>query len=57
VFFDIAFGAVQLGLTTSLLIGALPGVYVGARLSSRAPDRLVKPALALVLVVSGLKLV
>ena len=51
------FGAVQLGLTTSLLIGALPGVYVGARLSSRAPDRLVKPALALVLVVSGLKLV
>ena len=51
------FGAVQLGVTTSLLIGALPGVYVGARLSSRAPDRVVKPVLAVVLVASGLKLI
>ncbi|MHB8670533.1 MAG: sulfite exporter TauE/SafE family protein [Acidimicrobiales bacterium] len=51
------FGAVQLSLTGSLLVGAIPAVYLGARLSSRAPDRLVKPALALVLLVSGLKLI
>ena len=31
------FGDFQLDLTASLLIGALPGVYVGAQLSSSAP--------------------
>lgn len=51
------FGDVSLGLTGSILVGALPGVYVGARLSSRAPDRVVRPALFLVLLTSGLKLV
>ena len=49
-------GDFQLGLTTSLLVGALPGVYVGARLSSRAPDRLIRPVLIAVLAASGLKL-
>ena len=43
-------------LTASLLVGALPGVYFGARLSSRTPDRVIRPALALVLVASALKL-
>ncbi len=33
------FGDFQLDLTASLLIGALPGVYVGARVSSVAPGR------------------
>lgn len=51
------FGDVRFDLTTSLLVGALPGVYAGARLSSRAPDRVVRPALFLVLLTSGLKLV
>lgn len=50
------FGQFELGLTSSLLLGALPGVYFGARLSSRAPDRLIRPVLVVVLVVSGLKL-
>jgi uncharacterized membrane protein YfcA len=45
-----------LGLTASLLVGSLPGVYLGARLSSRANDAVIRPALALVLVASGLKL-
>lgn len=49
-------GDFQLGLTTSLLVGALPGVYVGARLSSRAPDRVIRPVLMIVLAASGLKL-
>ena len=52
----VLFGDFRLGLTTSLLIGALPGVYFGARWSSRAPDAAVRPLLIVVLVVSALKL-
>jgi hypothetical protein len=50
------FGEVQLGLTLGLLVGAIPGVWLGARLSSRAPQMVVRRALALVLIASGLKL-
>jgi uncharacterized protein len=53
----ILFGDFQLSLTTSVLIGSLPGVYLGARLSSRAKDSVVRPALVLVLLASGLKLI
>ena len=52
----ILFGDFQMSLTTSLLIGSIPGVYLGARVSSRAPDGLVRPALVVVLVASALKL-
>jgi uncharacterized membrane protein YfcA len=52
----IFFGDFKLDLTASVLIGSLPGVYVGAKLSSRAPDGLIRPALILVLLASGLKL-
>jgi len=51
------FGDFQLGLTTSLLVGAIPGVYFGAKASARAPGGLVRRALTFVLVASGLKLV
>jgi uncharacterized membrane protein YfcA len=51
------FGDVRLGLTTSLVVGSVPGVYLGARLSSRAPEKVVRPSLFAVLVASGLKLV
>jgi sulfite exporter TauE/SafE len=50
------FGDFKVDLTAWLLIGSLPGVYLGARLSSRANDAVIRPALALVLVASGLKL-
>ena len=50
------FGDFRLDLTLSLLVGSIPGVYLGARLSSRANDVVIRPALALVLVASGLKL-
>jgi uncharacterized membrane protein YfcA len=49
-------GDFELALTTSILIGAVPAVYVGARLSSKAPDGLIRPALVFVLVASALKL-
>jgi uncharacterized membrane protein YfcA len=51
------FGDFRLDLTGSLLLGSLPGVYLGAKVSSRARDGIIRPALVLVLVASGLKLV
>lgn len=50
------FGDFSLDVTTSLLIGAIPGVYLGARFSSHAPGGVIRRALSLVLVASGLKL-
>jgi uncharacterized protein len=52
----IFFGDFQLALTTSLLLGSIPGVYLGAQLSSRAPAGVVRRALTLVLLASALKL-
>jgi uncharacterized protein len=52
----VLFGDLQLGLTTSLLVGSVPGVYIGARISSRAPDRIIRPVLVIVLTLSALKL-
>jgi len=49
-------GDFELGLTISILLGAIPAVYVGARLSSKAPDGVIRPALVLVLLASALKL-
>jgi len=50
------FGQFQLDLTTSVLLGAVPGVYLGARVSSSANDRFIRPALVAVLAISALKL-
>jgi uncharacterized protein len=52
----ILFGDFKLELTTSLLVGCVPGVWVGAQLSARAPGGLVRRALAFVLLASALKL-
>jgi uncharacterized membrane protein YfcA len=50
------FGDFHLDLTTSLLLGCIPGVWIGAQLSARAPGGLVRRALAFVLLASALKL-
>jgi uncharacterized protein len=50
------FGDFQLPLTLAMLAGCVPGVWVGAHLSARAPAGLVRRALAFVLLASGLKL-
>ncbi len=52
----ILFGDFQLNLTLALLIGCLPGVYIGARLSAYAPDGIIRRALTVVLLASALKL-
>lgn len=54
---SLIFGHVVLGVTTSLIIGSVPAVFVGSLLSSRAPDFALRPIIALVLTLSGLKLV
>jgi uncharacterized membrane protein YfcA len=53
---QLLFGDFHLGLTTSLLAGSLPGVFVGARASTRAPGNLIRAALGFVLTASALKL-
>lgn len=50
------FGDFQLAVAASLLIGSIPGTIIGALASSRAPGGLIRRALALVLLASGLKL-
>ncbi len=52
----ILFGDFRLALTASLLVGSIPGVWVGAHLSARAPGGLVRRALGFVLLASALKL-
>ncbi len=53
----VLYGDFQLGITASLLVGCIPGVYIGARFSSQAPGGIIRRALTLVLLASGLKLV
>ncbi|MDK3257100.1 sulfite exporter TauE/SafE family protein [Blastococcus capsensis] len=50
------FGDFALGLTGSILVGAIPGVWIGARVSSRSPGSLVRRALAVIMLASGAKL-
>lgn len=50
------YGDVDLGVAGSVLIGAIPGVLVGAWLSSRAPGGIIRRVLAVLLMASGLKL-
>jgi uncharacterized membrane protein YfcA len=52
----ILFGDFKLALTASILVGAIPGVFMGAQLSSRAPDHIIRPALIIVLLASASKL-
>ncbi|GAB4083730.1 hypothetical protein GCM10028784_03600 [Myceligenerans cantabricum] len=50
------YGDFSLGLTVSLLIGAIPGAWFGAQVSSRAPGGIIRRALAILLLASALKL-
>jgi hypothetical protein len=50
------FGDFGLALTASVLVGAIPGVWLGARVSSRSPGSLVRRALTVILLASGVKL-
>jgi uncharacterized membrane protein YfcA len=49
-------GSVDWALLTSLLCGSIPGIIIGSLLSSRAPDRVLRPILASTLALVGGKL-
>ncbi|HZU65940.1 MAG TPA: sulfite exporter TauE/SafE family protein [Ktedonobacteraceae bacterium] len=50
-------GTINWGIAGMLLIGSLPGVLIGSRASKYIPDRYMRPVLATVLVISGVKLI
>ena len=49
-------GNVDWGLAGNLLVGSIPGVLIGSRLLLVAPDRLMRPALAGLVIYSGVRL-
>src|SRR5205085_8388066 len=52
----VLFGDLHLDIAAAVLVGSIPGVLLGARLSAYAPGGLVRAALAVVLLASALKL-
>jgi len=53
----LAFGHIEFSVTASIIIGSIPAVIVGSFISSRAPDRYIRPAITFVIFASGLKYV
>jgi uncharacterized protein len=52
----VLFGDFTMSVTLALLVGSVPGAWIGAQLSSRLPGALIRRALAFVLLASALKL-
>lgn len=52
-----ALGTVDLVLLGSLLAGSLPGIYIGSHLSAKVPEKVLRPLLAVMLLIIGLKMV
>jgi uncharacterized protein len=50
-------GSVDWFLLGSLIVGSLPGIWVGSHVSMRVPDRVLRPILATMLVLVGAKLI
>jgi uncharacterized membrane protein YfcA len=53
----LTFGHVEFGVTASIIVGSVPAVLIGSLLSSRAPDKFIRPAITFVIFASGLKYV
>jgi uncharacterized protein len=49
-------GSVNVALAANLVLGSLPGVFIGSKLCARLPDSWLRPALAGVLVFAGSRL-
>ena len=52
----LALGNVDFALLGWLLAGSLPGAWLGAHLSTRAPERLLRNAIALILLLIGVRI-
>ena len=53
----VAFGHIEFAVTASIVVGSVPAVLVGSLISSRAPDRYIRPVITFVIFASGLKYV
>ena len=53
----LTYGHVEFGVTASIIAGSVPAVLIGSLLSSRAPDKYIRPAITFVIFASGLKYV
>ncbi|MBY0575903.1 MAG: sulfite exporter TauE/SafE family protein [Gallionellaceae bacterium] len=51
-----ALGTVNLVLLGSLLLGSLPGIYIGSHLSAKVPEKVLRPLLAAMLLIIGIKM-
>lgn len=51
-----AAGRVDVGLAAAVLVGAIPGVLIGARLATGVPERALRASLATILIAIGLQL-
>jgi uncharacterized protein len=52
----LALGTVDVVLLGSLLLGSLPGIYIGSHLSARVPEAILRPVLAIMLLVIGARM-
>ena len=50
-------GSIDWALLASLLVGSLPGIFIGSHLSSRVPESVLRPALAAMLILVGGRLI
>ena len=51
-----ALGTVDLVLLGSLLLGSLPGIYIGSHLSAKVPEKVLRPLLATMLLIIGVRM-
>jgi len=51
-----ALGTVDFVLLASLLLGSLPGIYIGSHLSAKVPEKVLRPLLATMLLIIGARL-
>ena len=49
-------GSVNWLILMSLLLGSLPGIYLGSHFATRVPDRILRPVLAATLLLVGIKM-
>jgi uncharacterized membrane protein YfcA len=50
-------GSVDWLLLVSLLVGSLPGIWLGSHISTKVPDRVLRPVLAAMLVLVGTRMI
>ena len=48
-------GTVDWSLLSYLVIGSLPGIYIGSHLGVKVPDHVMRPLLAIILLAVGIK--